>query len=205
MVIWRDLSGTTHLHNNISQRQPSRIIHVPPFLAMGTQCRSSCHPVVGARWRWQGAQKYMVGCPAGRSWHITSSPGQRELWQGLICALGAPGLHFSSSCCCRTSFSPPPLVFISFWYLQKFSSSSLRLAKLWAKIFCVSFKYQSPRCFPGDASAMLCCSQTKEGWEGKTGALVEPLEDLEFSWESKSKNKKNCDSCWVFCLWLEFK
>lgn len=133
-------------------------------------------------------------CPGGRSWHITyshSSPGQRELWQGLICALGAVALHVSSSCCCRTSFSLPPLVFIGFWDLQKFSNSSLRLAKLWAKTFLAVFEVPKPQVLPrGECSAVLCCSQKKEGWEGKTGALVEHLEDLEFSWESESKSKK---------------
>lgn len=41
-------------------------------------------------------------------------------------------------------------------------------------------------------SAMLRCSQAKEGWAGKTGAVVGPLEETEMSWETESKNKQLC-------------
>lgn len=113
----------------------------------------------------------------------TSSPGQRELWQGLICALGAVALHLSSSCCCRTSFSPPPLVFIGSWYLQKFTSSSLRLAKLWAKTFLAVFEVPKPQVLPREVLQQ-CCVAARQRRDGK-----EKQEDLESSRERESKNK----------------
>lgn len=142
----------------------------------------------------QGAQKWEAGCPGGGSWHSTfshSSPGQRELWQGLICALGAAALHFSSSCCCSISFSPSPLGFMGFWYLQKFPNQSLRFAKLWAKTFLFALEVPKPQVLPRGVPQQWCAAawQRRDRKE-KIGTFVEPLEDLEFSWERESKNKK---------------
>lgn len=126
------------------------IIHVPSFLAIGTQRRNSCNPVVGVRWRWQGAQKQEAGCPGGRSWHITHSHLLTRPERALT------GAHLRTWSCCSSLFqllllqdlSPPPLFPLVSGIYRSFPAHPWGWLSSGPRLFWLSLKYQSPRCFP---------------------------------------------------------
>lgn len=146
-----------------------------------TQHDNSCAIISGHRYP---AQKFLWPCGGGQMEMAGSTEaGGRLPRRKVLAHLPLPSPHLARESSDRGSSThlelllftlPAPAVAgpflsspfsIGFWYLQKFSSSSLRLAKLWAKTFLAVFEVPKPQVLPREVFQQ--CAAARQRMDGK--------------------------------------